>query len=157
MTKTPVRRVAGQDVETVLDLWEEMMSYHARLDGRFQSTVDAREAFRETLQQWMADESKLVLVAEQQGKVIGYIIGHMAENPPVFELRHYGHVSDICVAPGWRRRGVGRKLFAALRDWFDEHGFSVLQLSVAARNNVSQTFWREMGFEDFTHKLWLER
>jgi ribosomal protein S18 acetylase RimI-like enzyme len=155
MTEVRVRRAAEPDVEVVLDLWVEMMSYHARLDRRFQPTVDAREAFRDTLQQWMADESKRVLVAEQQGDVIGYIIGHLAENPPIFELRHYGHVSDICVAPDWRRRGVGRQLFAALHDWLHEHGLSVVQLSVAARNSVSQAFWHEMGFEDFTHKLWL--
>ena len=97
-----------------------------------------------------------MLVAEQQGDVVGYIIGHLAENPPIFELRHYGHVSDICVAPDRRRGGVGRKLFAALREWLHSYGLSVVQLSVAARNATSQAFWREMGFEEFTHKLWLE-
>jgi ribosomal protein S18 acetylase RimI-like enzyme len=96
-----------------------------------------------------------VLVAEQQGNVVGYIIGHLAENPPIFELSHYGHISDICVAPQWRRRGVGHELFATLREWLSGHGLSVLQLTVAARNSVSQAFWREMGFEDFTHKLWM--
>jgi GNAT superfamily N-acetyltransferase len=103
----------------------------------------------------MADESKQVLVAESEDKVIGYTIGHLAENPPIFELRYYGHVSDICVAQEWRRRGVGRMLFAALRSWFREHGLSVLQLSAAARNPVAQAFWRQMGFEEFTHKMWL--
>jgi ribosomal protein S18 acetylase RimI-like enzyme len=155
MAEVQVRRVAAHDLEAVLDLWEEMMNYHARLDRRFQPTVDAREAFRETLQQWAADESKRVLVAEQQGNVVGYIIGHLAENPPIFELRHYAHVSDICVMPDCRRRGVGRKLFSALRNWLRGQGLSVVQLSVAGRNTVSQAFWREMGFEDFTHKLWL--
>jgi GNAT superfamily N-acetyltransferase len=155
MAKVQIRRAEASDLAAVLDLWEEMMSYHARLDRRFQPTVDARAPFRETLEQWMSDESKRVLVAESEGKILGYTIGHMAENPPIFELRYYGHVSDICVAPDWRRRGVGRQLFAALHSWFDQHGLSVLQLSVAARNPVSRAFWREMGFVEFTHKMWL--
>ena len=155
MAEVQIRRAAADDVEALLDLWEELMRYHARLDRRFRATVDAREPFRETLEQWMADESKQVLVAESEGKMIGYTIGHLAENPPIFELRHYGHVSDICVAPEWRRKGIGRKLFGALRNWFRQHGLSVLQLSVAARNPVSQAFWRQMGFEEFTHKMWL--
>jgi GNAT superfamily N-acetyltransferase len=140
----------------VLGLWEEMMDYHARLDPRFRPASDGRDHFRTTLREWMADDTTRVLVAEHSGELVGYTIGRTAENPPVFEMRFLGHVSDICVAPKWRRRGIGRKLFAALRKWFRRQGYVVVQLNLAALNPVSQAFWREMGFQEYIHRLWLD-
>ena len=156
MSDVLVREAAPEDVETVLDLWHEMMHYHARLDKRFQPTPDARDRFRTTLLQWMALDTQRVLVAVVDGQIVGYTIGRLVENPPFMEWRFLGHVSDICVAPEWRRQGIGRKLFATLREWFRQQGMTVVQLHVAAANPVSFTFWREMGFKDHMHRLWLE-
>jgi ribosomal protein S18 acetylase RimI-like enzyme len=142
-------------VEAVLDLWEEMMAFHARLDGRFRPTPNGRQHFRDTLQDWMTDASHCVLVAETQGQVVGYTIGHLAENPPVLEPRLYGHVSDICVAPARRRTGIARRLFTALRRWLERQGATTVQLHVAADNPAAQAFWREMGFSPFMTRMWL--
>ncbi|MBM4430066.1 MAG: hypothetical protein FJ026_06925, partial [Chloroflexi bacterium] len=35
MVRLSVRKARPDDLEAVLDLWEEMMQYHARLDSRF--------------------------------------------------------------------------------------------------------------------------
>jgi len=156
MTEVIVRRATFNDLEPVLDLWQEMMDYHARLDKRFQPAADGRVHFRQAVQEWMLDDLWRVLVALDGDEVVGYIIGHLADNPPVFETRHYGFISDICVATDWRRSGVGRQLFAAIRDWFRRHGITVIQLNVAALNPVSRAFWRKMGFQDYLNRMWLE-
>lgn len=156
MAQITVRRGMLEDEEAVLGLWQEMMDYHARLDPRFQPASDGKEHFHAVLREWMADETRCVLVAVVDGEVIGYIIGRLAENPPVFAMRRFGYVTDICVAPQWRRMGVGRKLFAALKEWFRQQGLAVVQLNVAAFNPTSQAFWRAMGFQDFLNQLWLD-
>jgi len=156
MAEVTVRRATLEDLESLLDLWQEMMDYHARLDRRFRPAADGRAHFREVVQECMADELWRVFVAVAGDELVGYIIGHSAENPPVFEMRCYGFVSDICVAPGWRCTGVGRKLFAVIRDWFRRHGLTVVQLNVAAFNPVSRAFWQEMGLQDYLNRMWLE-
>jgi ribosomal protein S18 acetylase RimI-like enzyme len=156
MSEVHVRRATPQDEEAVLQLWQEMMDYHAHLDPRFQPSPDGKEHFHAALKEWMDDDSRCVLVAVADGEVIGYIIGRLAENPPVFALRRFGYVTDICVAPPWRRLGVGRKLFAALQEWFRQQGLTVVQLNVAALNPTSQAFWRAMGFQDFLNQMWLD-
>jgi ribosomal protein S18 acetylase RimI-like enzyme len=156
MEEIQIRRATPEDLEAVLDLWQEMMDYHASLDRRFQQVADSRDHFRMTLREWMADDTQRVLVAVDDGEIVGYTIGRIAENPPMFQVRFLGHVSDICVAREQRRQGIGRKLFSALLNWFRRQGLPVVQLSVAAANPVSQAFWREMGFQDYTHRMWLE-
>ena len=151
-----VRRARAEDLEPVLDLWQEMMDYHARLDGRFMPAADGRQAFRPTVEAWMADEEWRVLVAVADGQVVGYTIGHVAENPPVLATPRFGYVTDICVSADCRRRGVGRRLFKTLSSWFKRRGLAVAQLNVAAFNPTSQAFWRTMGFSDYLDRMWLD-
>jgi ribosomal protein S18 acetylase RimI-like enzyme len=150
-----VRRATHADVGAVLNLWVEMMTYHAGLDDRFRPAADGREHFRSILQKWMADDRYSVWVAEVDGQLVGYTIGRLAENPPVLEPHLVGHVSDICVAPAWRRRGVARRLFAAVRAWLLQQGVTTVQLHVATENPAAQAFWREMGFSPFMTRMWL--
>jgi GNAT superfamily N-acetyltransferase len=156
MVRIRVRRARRDDLDALLDLWQELLDYHANLDRRFAPAAGGRQLFRPTLEAWMADDKWRVLVAEADGQVVGYTIGHIADNPPILEMQQYACVTDICVAPGWRRTGAGRKLFSALRAWFRRHGLSAMQVSVATFNPVSQAFWRTMGFSDYLDRMWLD-
>lgn len=156
MVAVRVRRAKACDLELVLDLWQEMLDVHARLDGRFRHTPDARELFRPTLEQWLAHPNMVVLVAGCGEKIVGYLIARIDENPPMLVPQRHGHVSDICVAPDQRRSGAGRRLFSAARAWFRRKGIDVVQLNVAAANPTAQEFWREMGFQDYVHRMWLD-
>jgi len=104
----------------------------------------------------MADRTRRVLVAVADGQVVGYTIGHLARTLRSWRCRVCGWVTDICVAPDWRRTGVGDKLFAALCVWFRRHGLTVVQLNVAALNPASQAFWRAQGFVDYLDRMWLD-
>jgi ribosomal-protein-alanine N-acetyltransferase len=156
MARITVRRARLEELDAVLDLWEEMMQYHARLDPRFQPAADGQALFRPTLRSWMAESDVRVLVAVTEGRVIGYASGRIVESAPVLDPPYFGHVSEICVAPEWRRFGVGRRLFRALYAWFRRRGLTTLQLNVAARNPVSQAFWHEMGFGDYMDRMWMD-
>lgn len=156
MPEIVVRRAGLRDVDDILPLWEEMMRFHAALDPRLEVGPEGASYMRRVFREWLRSEDCRVLVAEAEGEIVGYIVGRVADNPPVFRLRTYGHISDICVAPEWRRRGVGRRLYGALREWFKEEGLSVVQLNAAHRNPTSLAFWRAMGFEDYLHRMWRE-
>ena len=52
----------------------------------------------------------------------------------------------MAVAPGWRGRGVGSALLAALIEVARERGFDGLALSVEYRNRAVQLY-RRIGFE----------
>jgi ribosomal protein S18 acetylase RimI-like enzyme len=63
--------------------------------------------------------------------------------------RRLAHVAwlTLAVAPGWRRRGVGRALMAEARTWALAHGLRKLQLHVRAGNAAAIALYLRLGYE----------
>ncbi len=149
-----IRPAREQDIAALTSLWEEMMRFHAQHDERLQWDPTQTASWQEYMRHLINQEDARVLVAEADHQIVGYIVGYVRANPPVRLPPHYGYVSDICVAATARRQGIGRALFEHLTAWFREQGLDHVELLVAARNPVSQAFWRSLGCEDYMERLW---
>jgi ribosomal protein S18 acetylase RimI-like enzyme len=154
-----IRAGSEQDLPHMLRLWREMMDFHAQAEPRFRPKPSpaGEQAWERYLREdvW-GNERWCVLVAEEDKRLIGQIMGTLRNTVAVFEPEQYGYVTDIVVDPEGRRRGVGAALFEALKAWFLERGASHLRLQAAHNNQASQAFWRAMGCEDYTDLLWYD-
>ena len=154
-----IRPGSDKDLPEMLRLWREMMDFHARVEPRFRPVPPpaGEQAWAKFLSNdiW-GNENWCVFVAEADGRLIGQIMGVLRDSVPVFEPERYGYVTDIVVAHDARSGGAGRALFEALKAWFSKRGVSYLQLQVAHKNHVSQTFWRTMGCTDYMDTLWYD-
>ena len=154
-----VRPGAEADIPDMLHLWRKMMDIHAQADSRFRPrpSPDGEQAWEYHLREHIfADGDWCVLVAEQDGRLVGHVVGMLTEPYPVFEAGRYGEVMDMVVDAAARRRGVGKALFTALKAWFRERGADHLELRAAHRNLTAQAFWRAMGCTDYMDTLWID-
>lgn len=150
-----LRRGQVTDLEPLLELWHALMAFHGELDERFRPTPDAREQMRPVMREWLTEPTYHTVVAEREGRLVAFIIGRIGENVPTVEPEFFGYISDMYVAPEYRRRGLGRRLYQAMIEWFEHFGLTVVQVNAAARNPTSQAFWRGLGFESYLDRLWL--
>jgi ribosomal protein S18 acetylase RimI-like enzyme len=60
---------------------------------------------------------------------------------------HRGWVYYLAVDPGRRRRGLGRSLMAAAKDWLMVRGAPKLQLMVRSDNEAAVGFYQRLGLE----------
>jgi len=151
-----VRQAEISDTESVLSLWEEMMDYHAPLDRRLRVHPDGGGYMDQAIRYWPGDDASSLLVAEAGGSVIGFSLGGSVDTGLGLKPAIYGHIAHMCVTDRWRRRGIGRELFARLRDWFQKKDLSSIHIYVSHSNPVSQGFWRGLGFEDYIERLWCD-
>jgi ribosomal protein S18 acetylase RimI-like enzyme len=143
-----IRRATDSDLDALVRLWKELADYHADLAPEFELAPQAEDRFRDHLAGLVQDQYNCVLLAEDEGHAIGFIIGAVQENPPVFLEKSVGHIGSAVVTTDCRRRGVGTLLLAEIRRWFRERGVRYIHLSVAAANPAGIGFWRKMGFQD---------
>ena len=143
-----VRPVAPQDQDALAHLWQALVDYHTQLDKRLPHATDgAATRYAERLvRRVQRGASTQAYVAEAEGQVVGYVLGSVLDlHPDLFEQRRAGFIADLFVLPAYRRRGIARRLVAALNAWFAERGMRIVEWNVAAANTEGLRFWQTLG------------
>jgi ribosomal protein S18 acetylase RimI-like enzyme len=148
-----IRNATTKDMPSVLQLWTKLMTFHRALANHFDMADDAEEVWKSFAMKQLEEEDSLLIVAEVEDNIVGYSLVAIQANIPVFKIRRYGVIYDFYVEEGFRRSGIGRKLFEFTRKWFENKGIEQLQLSVAHHNPVAQDFWRAMGFTNYLARM----
>ena len=92
------------------------------------------------------DPSIVVLVAERDGKVLGYTYAGVEGNDYMSLRGPAGVLHDIVVDPDHRRNGVGRMLLDATLEALKARGAPRVVLSTAERNQSAQRLFDRAGF-----------
>ncbi|HWY67174.1 MAG TPA: N-acetyltransferase [Terriglobales bacterium] len=94
---------------------------------------------RQELAYYMRHKSAICLVAWEQKRLCGFILGHP-------EARGFGHVITLDVDSSARRAGLGSDLMKALEAKFASVGCSSVFLEVAVNNGPALAFYKKHGY-----------
>jgi ribosomal protein S18 acetylase RimI-like enzyme len=83
-----------------------------------------------------------VFVAEFEGEIVGFVCNR------IYRARSIGHVANLAVAAGFRRRGVGKLLMAASLDHFRKQGLRYARIETLAQNVTAASFYPSLGFQE---------
>ncbi len=92
----------------------------------------------------------LFLVAEEEGVILGYVIGEVRE-VMLSGLPHrlkMGHIVNIAVAPERRRSGIGSMLMSEVERRFMERKATRSTLEVRESNSTARSFYKNLGYEE---------
>ena len=87
-----------------------------------------------------------LVVAELEGKVVGFAHGAVKLAPEHLGGARLGHITHVFVEPGSRGQGLGKEMVAELRSWFTAREVASIELQVVVGNEEGLRFWRSMGF-----------
>ncbi len=135
------------DVPALSEIWRELMDLHEGRDPRFALAADGRERWLTMAEEMLGRADAFLFKAEVQGRAVGFCLGWIAKNPPIYRIDRIGFVSEIAVVRSHRRRGIGGLLMGAARGWFRAQGLDELQLSTAVWNEDARRFWESVGGE----------
>lgn len=145
-----VRAAQRKDLEALGRLGAMLMRTHYAFDPhRFlEAGEHAENGYAQFLGSILDDPDGRVIVAEEEGAVVGY--AYAALEPLSWkELRGpAGFVHDVGVDENARRRGVAAILMQASLEWLRERGAPRVVLWTAAQNAAAHELFRGMGFRD---------
>jgi ribosomal protein S18 acetylase RimI-like enzyme len=153
-----VRRATPSDQEVLGRLGGALMRQHHADDPQRFIQVDHPEAgYGRFLVSRLAVSSSVVLVAEDDGAVVGYVYADI-EGTNWMELRGpCGVVHDIYVDGNARRRGAGRALLGAAIEWIRSQGRSQIVLLTKTRNADAQHLFTMLGFRPTMIEMTLDQ
>jgi ribosomal-protein-alanine N-acetyltransferase len=89
---------------------------------------------------------KIVLVAEEDGRPLGFAYGETFPN-------RVAHLNIVYVVPEQRRRGIAKALVAEFAARTKEEGVEHLTLDVDLTNDVGRAAWQRLGFAEWAQRL----
>jgi GNAT superfamily N-acetyltransferase len=139
-----VRQATPEDVPALVALFQEL--------DRMQSdwrVFTPRPGFYDEVglkyKEAMSTENAVVLVAEDEGEIMGMAYGEVRV-PSRFSDERALELSGVVVRTGYRGRGVGRALVLEAARFAGELGVEWVELKTFAPNQGAMAFWEGLGF-----------
>jgi len=151
-----IRPLRADEVDKLIVLWKEFMSDASSADQPIATHEDNTRRMAAFVTSTLAEDPRLVLVAEEGGELVGYLIfQRQAPSRTPLELPHsWSYISDLYVKPTYRRRGIARSLLQACLGDLRSSGATHVRLSVWSNNPNAIKLYRSAGFKD--HLLIME-
>ena len=144
---TVIRDMTEGDLDAVSLLAEQLVLLHHSWDTtRFFTTPDVAKGYRRYFASQLGEESVLLLTAEVDGAVAGYLFGTVEPRDWAKLLDAHGAVHDIFVASTHRRLGVAQALMTEAKARFATLGARQVVLYSAASNVEGQTLFKRLGY-----------
>jgi GNAT superfamily N-acetyltransferase len=134
-----IRRATKTDVEALTALL-------AQLDY----PLDAGE-IRPVLAELLADPAHVVLVAEEDGRVVGFVNANF--RPQLHHLAPVGTIDELVVDEGRRGHRIGERLVEEVLEEARRRGADVVEVTTHNRRERARAFYRRCGFEATSVKL----
>ncbi len=98
-------------------------------------------------------ESEYVLVAEFEGKVVGFSMGTVIDKAR--SAWNYGHLLWLGVDPEFARMHIGTLLFERFHEIMESEGIRMLMVDTQANNDPAIEFFQRKGFENPTEHVYM--
>jgi len=144
-----VRPATSDDVASILPLVRELCDLHASRDPeRFAVRADILDRYASWLPVRASDPRSVLLVAvdERDGKIVGYTVGTIEPEVPIFWIPECGWIHDLYVLPAYRSRGHASSLVQEAVQRFRAMGVAQIRLHTGAFNDDARRFFARHGF-----------
>ena len=128
-----IRRLTENDFEDVAGIQEAITK--KKVSGRL----------KERMLDYIAKDSEACLVAEEEGKVIGFVIGDVKDWG--FGVEKSGWLEIIGIHPKYMGQGIGRELGKRLLEHFSAKGIKNVYTVARWDSGDLLAFFKSIGFD----------
>jgi GNAT superfamily N-acetyltransferase len=99
----------------------------------------------------LRDPAHLVLVAEEDGRVVGFVNANF--RPQLHHLAPVGTIDELVVDESFRGRRIGERLVEAVLEEARRRGADTVEVTTNERRERAREFYKRRGFEATSIKL----
>ena len=149
-----IRKATQKDLKSLNELHIAFAKHSRR---KFCKTLVNPELVRNKYLEYYKKKIKqkncVFFVAEEKGKITGYILGEIEGTGHHHIYKKRGYIHDLFVVERQREKGIGEKLTERLIEWFRSKRIKWIRVDSYINNKVGIKFWNKMGFRDYVLKM----
>lgn len=153
-----IRPATPADAPHVVPMVERLASFLAERDrAKYAPLSNIGEMYRSWLCSRATDPRAVFLVAERQPEqLVGFLIGTIEREIPIYRLREYGFIHDVWVEPDYRNEGLARQMVTLAAERFADMGVAQVRLDVLVSNDPARKLFASCGFRESIIEMLLE-
>jgi len=149
-----IRKAKLKDAPLIrkLDKFRQQLNKYGPIDRLNSEYNPIGRGYNET---FIVGKKKWCLVAEEDGKILGFITFLIKKRLPHFIVRRLGYLDLLYVDSKQRGKGVGVKLFNAAKEILKKEGMKYFEASVHPQNPALK-FWEKQGFKQYRKEMYVK-
>src|SRR4051812_24917425 len=154
-----IRPATAQDVPAVLPMVEKLCKLHETWDpAKYSFLPDIPQMYDQWLRERTTHRRTVFLVAEASSpkKIVGFVIGTVEREIPIYKLKEYGFLHDLWVEPEYRNEGVARQMVMLAIERFKQIGVEQIRLDTAGQNEPARRLFAACGFRPSVTEMLIE-
>jgi GNAT superfamily N-acetyltransferase len=144
-----VRKLQEDDIDGICALWKEFAVMREGLTRSKILNDDAADYFFGYATGLLSRKDTLTLVADDGGKVVGYLIAQKQRRPPIYHHTQVAYLSDSFVAVSHRGQGILRMFMDEMRKWCGAEGITAVDVQIFEGNKDAQAVYQHLGFAPY--------
>lgn len=144
-----IRKLQEDDVDGISTLWQKFAQMREGMTNSKILNEDAADYFFGYATGLVQRKDTLTLVAEEDGRVVGYLIALKQRRPPIYHHTRVAYLSDAFVEEPHRRQGILKQFVAELDAWCRREGITAIDVQIFKGNGLAQEIYQRMGFHEY--------
>lgn len=136
-----IREAEHEDAERL----DELLTLLIRDEGQYDDNLNEAYVVRDNYRERVRMDGHKLLVAEIEGKIVGYLYGFVYQIPGMFH-RSVAILDALYVEESHRRLGCGRRLISEFCKFARENGACRVELKVLSENERAFSLYSGLGF-----------
>lgn len=147
-------RLAGEkDIESLVDLWIELMEFHASFGIQLLIDKEKRAAIEEFLLGTITGKLSRIYIMDSGEAIVAMLIARVETRKEMFIYKKSGYIAETLVTKSFRGMNIGDELATTAHAWFDAEGAAYSELQVSVENESAIKFWKSKGYEPQTIRM----
>ncbi len=147
-----IRRATLADLQVIQDLNHELFVSDNALHGDMNVNWPYESTGESYFKACIVDEDKLSVLAEDNGKIVGYLNG-VIKKPHSAYIGIRAELDNMCVTKDYRSQGIGTTLINEFKQWAKRNRVDKITVAATAQNTKAIRFYLQNGFGEYELKL----
>ncbi len=142
-----IRIVSYSELLEVSNLALNFFSEPKVSDNSIIANEENRKYWLEVVYKLLAENRDALIIAEENSKIIGYLLYKLDASYPFKVKEKWSYISDIYILPEYRRKGIGKALINYLEEILRKNGINKIRLLVWGENIPALEFYKKLDFK----------
>ena len=156
-TMIVIRKARLKDIDTLItlenELYDNQVEYLRKLKSKnlddFFLKNNSNTFLKKFILKTIRSKNGLVLIAEVDKKISGYLIIIIKKNIPIFQLEKLAEITDLYIKEEFRGKGISNKLRDEVLKWCKIKKISSITLDLLPKNIHAKSIYEKWGFNEF--------